>query len=384
MRLATIHSDRGDFAAAREAYERAILRNPRAGGAHYGLASLKTFTEDDPQIAQMEALIGDPSLEPNEEATLCFSLGRALDQLGRLDDAMAMYARGNRLKREMSDFDITAERTNVARIIASFGPDLFARFEGVGDPSELPVMVVGMPRSGTTLVEQILASHPRVHGAGEINDLWRIVSGLGRVLPPGSRQPEDVGAAPPGIWGELGARYVARLRQYGPGADRVIDKLPFNYTLAGIIRLMLPRSRIVHCVRDPRDTCVSCYLTSFQNDRGFTFDLAELGETYRLYRDLMDHWRDVLPGGFYEVSYESLVNDPEAQSRALVEYLGLEWSDDCLRFFENPRSVTTASMTQVRQPIYSSSIGRWRRYREFLGPLLEALGDIRRYGVEEE
>jgi hypothetical protein len=295
-----------------------------------------------------------------------------------------MYARGNRLKRELTDFDIAAERANMQRIRTSFGPELFEKFRGAGDPSELPVFIVGMPRSGTTLVEQVLASHPRVHGAGEINDLWRILSELGPALPPGSRQPEDVGKAPPAIWRELGGRYVSRLRRYSADADRVIDKLPFNYTLAGIIRLMLPGARIIHCVRDPRDTCLSCYLTSFQNDRGFTFDLAELGETYRLYWDLMGHWRDVLPGGLFEVRYEALVDDLEGQGRGLVDYLGLEWSDDCLRFFENPRSVTTASMTQVRQPLYRSSVGRWRRYRDYLGPLMQGLGDLRRYGVDED
>jgi len=384
MRLATLHSDRGDFQAARDVYGRVLDRDPMAGGAHYGLASLKTFEQGDPHINQMETLLADPSLEPNAEATICFSLGRAYDQLDRLDEAMAHFARGNRVKREMTDFDVGAERTNTQRIASAFGPELFDKFTGVGDPSELPVFVFGMPRSGTTLVEQILASHPSVHGAGEINDLWRIVSGLGKALPPGSRQPEDIGEAPPEIWRELGERYVRRLRHYAPDADRITDKLPFNYTLAGIIRLALPRSRIIHCVRDPRDTCVSCYMTSFQNDRGFTFDLAELGETYRLYWDLMEHWRAVLPGGFYEIRYESLVEDMENQSRALVDYLGLEWSEDCLRFFENPRTVTTASMTQVRRPVYKSSVGRWRRYRDYLGPLIQSLGDLRRYGVEED
>jgi hypothetical protein len=241
-----------------------------------------------------------------------------------------------------------------------------------------------MPRSGTSLVEQILASHPRVHGAGEINDLWRIVGGLGRALPPGAKQPEDIGKAPPEVWSQLGERYVRALRRYSADADRITDKLPFNYTLAGIVRLMLPNARIIHCIRDPRDTAISCYLTSFQSDRGFTFDLAEIGETYRLYWDLMEHWRRVLPGGFHEVHYESLVEDPEGQSRALVGYLGLDWSEDCLRFFENPRAVTTASMTQVRRPVYKSSVGRWRRYRDYLAPLLQGLGDLQRYGVEND
>jgi len=384
MRLASVHSDRGDFEAARGAYGRVLERDPKSGGAHYGLASLKTFTDDDPQIAQLRALTADPALEPNNEATICFALGRALDQLNRLDESMAMYARGNRIKRELTDFDIESERINIERIITAFGPELFEKFHGVGDLSQVPVFIFGMPRSGTTLVEHILASHPRVYGAGEINDLWRIVSGIGRVLPPGSKQPEDIGKAPPEIWRQLGHRYVRSVRRFSSDADRITDKLPFNYTLAGIIRLMLPNARIIHCVRDPRDTGLSCYLTSFQNDRGFTCDLAEMGETYRLYWDLMEHWRAVLPGGFHDVRYESLVTDPEEQSRALVDYVGLEWSDNCLRFFENPRSVATASMTQVRQPIYSSSVGRWRRYRDHLGPLLQGLGDLRHYGVDED
>ncbi len=384
MRLGTIHSDRGDFGAAEEAYARVIRRDPKAGGAHYGLASLKTFTGEDPHIAQMESLLADPSLEPNNEATICFGLAKAMDQLDRLDEAMALYARANRLKREMTDFDMAAERVNVQRIAATFEPALFEKFSGSGDPSQLPVFVIGMPRSGTTLAEQILASHPRVHGAGEINDLWRVLGGLGRVLPPGSKQPEGIRDAPLEIWRDLGKRYIDRITMYSRDADRIIDKLPFNYTLAGIIRLMLPQSRIIHCVRDPRDTCVSCYMTSFQNDRGFTFDLAELGETYSLYWDLMCHWSTVLPGGMHEVRYESLVEDPEGQSRAMVEYLGLDWSEDCLSFFDNPRSVTTASMTQVRQPIYKSSIGRWRRYSDHLAPLLQGLGDISRYGTDED
>ena len=384
MRLATLYSDRGHFEEARRAYERAIERQPAASGAHYGLASLKQFSPDDPQIGRMRALLEDPELPTGDEAVVCFALGRALDQLDDLNGAMKSYARGNRLKRELTDFDIRAERSNNERIIEAFDADLFEKFEGLGDPSDLPVFIVGMPRSGTTLVEQILDSHPAIFGAGELNDLWRIVSGIGRWLPAGSSLPADVGKLDPTAWADLGGRFVKRLRRYDREASRIVDKLPFNYTLAGIIRLMLPNARIIHCVRDPRDTCLSCYLTSFQSDRGFTCDLGDLGATYGLYWRLMDHWRDVLPGGFHEVRYEQLVEDTESQARLLIDYLGMEWSDGCMRFFDNPRMVATASMTQVRQPIYHSSIGRWRRYQDYLGPLLEKLGDVRQYGVEEE
>lgn len=384
MRLATLHSDEGQFEACRHDYQRALRRDPSHGGAHYGLASLKTFEEDDPQIHQLRTLLGAPSLEPSNEAVLCFALARAMDQLGRLDEAMTLYDRGNRLKRELTDFDIAAERANIGRIIRAFDAEVFEQFSGAGDPSELPVFVVGMPRSGTTLVEQILDSHPQVHGAGELNDLWRVVSGLGRRLPSGISLPEGVRHVEAALWTELGGLFVERIRRYSAEADRIVDKLPFNYTLAGIIRLMLPRARIIHCVRDPRDTCFSCYTTSFQNDRGFTCDLTEMGETYRLYWDLMAHWRRVLPGGMHQVRYESLVEDLEGESRRLIEYLGVDWSDECLRFFENPRTVKTASMTQVRQPVYKSSVGRWRRYEAYLSPLLEALGDMSRYGIDED
>ncbi len=384
MRLAIVHGDAGRMDACIEAYERAIARDPTAGGAHYGLAMAKRFEADDPHIRQLTGLLERDDLAPLNEATIAFALGIALDQLDRVDEAMACYHRGNRIKRTLNPFDLAAERANTERIIHSFPASLFEGREATGDPSEKPVFVVGMPRSGTTLLEQILDSHPRVHGAGEINDLWRTVNGIGRWLPAGASLPEAVGQVDPAAWGELGARYVARLARYSETADRVIDKLPFNYTMLGMIRLMLPNARIVHCVRDPRDTCVSCYLTSFGNDRGFTSDLAELGETYRLYWRLMRHWQAVLPGGLHEVRYEALIGDLEGETRRLLDFLGLEWAPECLEFHANRRPVATASMTQVRRPAYRTSIGRWRRYERHLGPLLEALGDPAQYGIEDD
>ena len=384
MRLAIVHGDGGRMEECIAAYERAIERNPTSGGAHYGLAMAKRFTPDDPHIRQMRALLERDDLAPLNEATIAFALGIALDQLDQVDEAMACYHRGNRIKRTLNAFDIGAERANTERLIRSFPAALFERRRGTGHPSERPVFVVGMPRSGTTLVEQILDSHPRVHGAGEINDLWRTVNGIGEWLPPGAALPEAVGDVDPAAWATLGARYVARLEHYSKTAARVVDKLPFNYTMIGLIRLMLPRARVVHCVRDPRDTCTSCYLTSFGNDRGFTSDLAELGETYRLYWRLMSHWRRVLPDMIHEVRYETLVDDLEGETRRLLAFLGLEWAPECLDFHANRRAVTTASMTQVRRPAYRTSIGRWRRYEAHLGPLLAALGDPAQYGIEGE
>jgi tetratricopeptide (TPR) repeat protein len=383
MRLATLYSDRGEFELCAAAYEKALERDPTSGAPLYGLSNIKRLEADDPRVLRQIEVIETRQMEPLNEAVSCFAVARTLDQADDLDRAMQFYHRGNRRKRELSDFSIEAERANTQRIIDSFGPEVFERFAGCGDPTELPVFIVGMPRSGTTLVEQILSSHPAVHGAGELNDLWRTLGGIGKWLPEGRNLPEAVAEVDPAAWAELGQRFVKRVRRYNREALRITDKLPFNYTLAGIIRIMLPQARIIHCVRDPRDTCVSCYTTSFQSDRGFTCDMSELGETYRLYWKLMTHWRQVLPGGLFEMRYESLVDDLETEARGMVDYLGLEWSDDCLDFHQNPRRVLTASMTQVRQPAYRSSMGRWRRYEDHIQPLLAALGDLRQYGVGE-
>jgi len=383
MRLATLHSDRGDFERCAAAYEEALRRDPASGAPLYGLANVKRLQADDPRVCRQIEVIETRQLEPLNEAVSCFAVARILDQDDDLDQAMKFYNRGNRRKRELSDFSIEAERANTQRIIDSFDPGVFERFAGCGDPDPLPVFIIGMPRSGTTLVEQILSSHSAVHGPGELNDLWRTLGGIGTWLPEGRSLPEAVAEVDPAAWAELGQRFIKRLRRYNRNALRITDKLPFNYTLAGIIRIMLPQARIIHCVRDPRDTCVSCYTTSFQSDRGFTCDLTELGQTYRLYWQLMTHWRAVLPGGLFEVRYENLVSDLDIEARRMVDYLGLDWSDECLDFHENPRRVLTASMTQVRQPAYTSSIGRWQRYQDHIQPLLAALGDLRQYGIDE-
>ena len=283
---------------------------------------------------------------------------------------MHYYHRGNRRKRALTDFSIEAERANIRRIIDSFGPEVFERFAGCGDPSRLPVFIIGMPRSGTTLVEQIIASHPAVHGAGELNDLWRILGGIGPWLPTGRNLPEAVADVDPEAWAELGQRFVKRLQRYNKDALRITDKLPFNYTLAGIIRIMLPGARIIHCVRDPRDTCVSCYTTSFQSDRGFTCDLADLGETYRLYWQLMNHWRARSPAGCSRSAMNIWSGISKANHAAWWTISVWTGRMHASISMQTPRRVMTASMTQVRQPAYQTSIGRWRRYQDHIQPLL--------------
>jgi hypothetical protein len=256
----------------------------------------------------------------------------------------------------------TLERTR-----ALFSAEVMRARAGCGDPSEVPVFIFGMPRSGTTLVEQILASHPRVHGAGELSEFETAVAGLAGPAGP----PPDIGAAE---LRRIGADYLARVVPLAPGAARITDKMPVNFRFAGLIHLALPNARLIHVRRDPVDTCLSCFSILFGGDQPHTYDLAELGRYYRAYDRLMQHWRKVLPPGvMLEVQYEALVQDFETQARRILAHCALEWDEACREFYHTRRPIHTASSVQVRQPIYRSSIGRNRPPKEMLAPLLEAL-----------
>jgi hypothetical protein len=251
-----------------------------------------------------------------------------------------------------------------------FDRDLFA--EPGGDASEVPVFVVGMPRSGTTLIEQILASHSKVFGAGEREDFRALVSNLAG--PKGTKFPEMVSALSPDDRRRLGARYLAAIRAAAPAAERIVDKMPLNFLYLGLIHLALPRARIIHVRRDPVDTCCSCFSLLFTGNLAFTYELRELGRYYRAYQTLMAHWRAILPKGvMLELAYEDVVHDLEGQTRIILAHCGLEWEPACLAFHQTQRTVQTASVAQVRRPIYRSSVGRSRRYHPLIGPLLEAL-----------
>jgi Sulfotransferase family len=239
----------------------------------------------------------------------------------------------------------------------------------------MPIFVIGMPRSGTTLIEQIIASHPLVHGAGELqtfNDVILTVRGPdGNVLP----YPDFLPALDATALQQIGARYIAEVRKLAPSGEHVTDKMPSNYYFAGLIHLALPNAKIIHSIRNPVDTCISCFSKLFSAEQNHTYDLAELGRYYKRYQALMAHWRRVLPAeSILDVRYEDVVADLERQARRIIDYCSLPWDNRCLSFHETERPVRTASATQVRQPIYKSAVGRWRVYEGQLDPLLRALG----------
>ncbi len=377
INVAALLTDMNRNDEGRAAYREAIRLKPANGTAYYGLALMTRFKEGDPEIPAMERLLDQvEEMGERDRSNLFFALGKAADNLGDYDKAFEYYAEGNRIKRISVKFDVAEDEVNTDRIIRSLSAEILTPDEPGDDASELSVFVLGMPRSGTTLVEQILDSHPEVTGTGEINDLWRIVNQVDPYMPPGAQLPEAVSAIDRSVWRELGSRYIEALRTYDKDARRVVDKLPFNYTLIGLISLMLPNAKIIHCTRHPLDTCLSCYLNSFSGDRGFTYDLDELGRTFVNYHRLMNHWNTVLPAGtMLDIAYEDLVEDLENTTRRMIDFIDLKWSSSCLEYYKNPRIVNTASFTQVRQPVYNSSVGRWKRYAEHLQPLRDILDD---------
>jgi hypothetical protein len=334
------------------------------------------FTASDPHFATMQALAAKTDgLSKTDRLQLDFALGKALSDLKDHRHSFQHLLAGNAGKRSMISYDEASALALFDRIETVFSADLIAAKTGGGDPSQIPIFVLGMPRSGTTLVEQILASHPKVHGAGELktlNDVVLTVRGAdGNTIP----YPEFMTAIDKPALKQIGARYVSLIREMTPHGDRVTDKMPSNYYFTGLIHLALPNARIIHTVRDPIDTCISCFSKLFSAEQNHTYDLGELGRYYKRYQHLMQHWHRVLPRGrILDVRYEDVVADLEGQARRIVEYCGLPWDERCLSFHETDRPVRTASATQVRQPIYKNSIGRWRVYEEFLQPLFSGLG----------
>ncbi|HLI65108.1 MAG TPA: sulfotransferase [Caulobacteraceae bacterium] len=350
----------GDERLAAQALARAVLIRPE--------------TTTDAELTALEQLGADPGVAADTRIGLAFARGAALEARGRYDDAFAAFDAGNRMQRAA----LVAERPardpavaareharSVERVKALVTPAFIEAHRGEGDAGVAPIFIVGMPRSGSTLIEQILASHPGVQGMGESPTLAHVLE-RARAYDPAA--PKDVRA--------LAGAYLDALRERGwTRKARPVDKTLESYLHVGMIALMFPRAVILESVRDPVDTCLACWRQLFTHGNEPLYDLAEIGETYRTYRAMMDHWAEVLPGRVIEVSNEALVADPPAQIRWLVtDACGLAWDDACLDFHKTPRPISTASTAQVRRPIFSTSLERWRQYEAHLGPLIEALG----------
>jgi tetratricopeptide (TPR) repeat protein len=302
---------------------------------------------------------------------LYFALGKIYEDLGEFEKAFACVREGNRIKRATYAYDIKRDNQFFANLKAVFSKQFCDRYESCGHKNNTPIFILGMPRSGTSLVEQILSSHPLVYGADELKELSQIVLASCRNFS-GGEFPGCIVNYRPQDFERLGARYIESIQQYS-SKNHITDKMPHNFMYIGMIRLMLPNAKIIHCKRDPLDNCWSLFKTLFAPPHEYAYDLSELGEYYKHYQDLMEHWHLTFPGYIHDIQYENLVTDQKLQTVRLLEYCGLEWHDDCLLFYQAQRRVSTASAVQIRQPIYRSSVHLWKQYKKQLSQLSRIL-----------
>jgi tetratricopeptide (TPR) repeat protein len=361
------------------AYRAALRLRPALGEAWWSLANLKTVPFDSADVASMEAELARPGLDREDRLHLLFALGKACEDAGDFALAFQCYDQGNALQRTTLGYDPGELTSHVARCKALLSASFFAAHAGAGSQRPDPIFVVGLPRSGSTLVEQILASHSQVEGTQELAELEAIAERLGghaRRLSE-SAYPDILAALPPAELQALGEEYLARAKPFRKTAAAFfVDKMPNNFAHVGLIQLILPNARIIDARRHPVGCCFSAFKQHFASGQPFTYGLDHLARYYADYVELMAHVDAVLPGRVHRVIYERLVADPEAETRALLAYCGLPFEDSCLRFHENARPVRTASSEQVRRPIFTDATDHWRHFEPWLEPLIGGLGPV--------
>ena len=364
--LGNLLSDVGRFNEARACFERAIAIAPLLAGSYYDLVRCRPVTSDDDALLQrMEAALATPGLEASQRHRLHLAIGKVAEDLGDCALAMQHFDAADAVRRDSASFDSVAFSLEIDRVIARCTPELLARAPELGSSDATPVLIIGMPRSGTTLVEQIISMHPEVGAGGELHFWNELGAAWQRAAGNETR-----------FLAKAAADYLGVLRAIAPTAARVTDKMPFNFLWAGLIHVAFPRAIIIHCRRAAVDTALSIHQTHFHPGLAFPTGGAELVAYFRSYQRLIDHWRSVLPADrFVEVDYEDLAGAPESVIRRIIAACGLAWHDACLRPESNPRAVRTPSKWQTRQPIYPTSVARWRRYEAWLGPLRALVDD---------
>ncbi len=361
-----------------EAYHRAAEARPGYGDAYWSLANLKTYRFTDEEIARMRAAEAAPRAALADRFHLCFALGKALEDRGQYAESFAYYERGNALKRSECRYRPEYTERNTAAQIEVCTRDFFVEREGWGCPSEAPIFIVGLPRAGSTLIEQILASHSQVEGTMELSDIPRLVQQLrGQGGEEDSRYPAVLARLSREDFERFGEQYLTDTQLYRrAGKPRFIDKMPNNFRHIGLMRLMLPGARIIDARRGAMACCFSNFKQLFASGQQFTYSFEDIARYYRTYVELMDHWERALPGAVLRVQHEELVADVEGQVRRILEFCGLPFEAGCLEFHKTPRRVHTASSEQVRRPINSEGLEQWRHFEPWLGPLREALGAL--------
>ena len=366
----------GDRDRARALAEEAHRIAPQKTGPLVQLATLGHGNPDS-LAAELERAYAATTEDEEAKRRAAFALANLHDRTGAWDQAFRWVEAANALARAARPYDTGADEQRLARIRAVFDRRFLDGLSAeTGIDTDTPVFIVGMPRSGTTLIEQILASHPQVHGAGERAEIGRLSRNLQVILQSDTAYPDCVVDFTPDLAQQAARQYLDAVGRNAGEAMRITDKMPANFQHLGLIRMLFPKARVIHCRRDPMDTCLSCYFRYFAGAIDYVYDQESLGGYYRLYDTMMAHWRDVRPLAMFEVQYENVVADLDGEARKIVDFVGLDWDERCLRFHETKRTVQTASSQQVREPLYTTSVGRWRHYEAGLGRLREALGPL--------
>ena len=365
----------GRFHDANEQFDKALQVNPQAYGAYVNLSDLQKFTRENPHFMNMERIWHEASDQQSDVyMPLHFALGKAYEDLGDFEKAFFHFERGAKLKRAVLDYDEVRIFGFFDAIMSEFTAGVLKNPPYAGSDSDAPVFIIGMPRSGSTLLEQILSGHPLVYGAGETKEFPRQVNSLRRGFPNLPGYPHFMQNLAARDYERLAGGYLSRLRKLSSPVLRITDKLLTNYFYVGLLHILFPKAKFLHARRNAVDTCMSSFTKLFSEDMPHSYDLAELGRYYRKYDQLMHHWESLLPKGTMKsVAYESIVADLPTTAREVVAFVGLPWSDECLSFHRVERPIKTASAVQVREPLYSTSVGRSKHYGEKLKPLLDAL-----------
>jgi len=368
--LGNVLEEQGHMEEAHASFRRAIKVKPDFVEAYRHLVTSQKNTQHNQEMKEMEVLLDRPDLRDLEKMQLNFGLAKAYEDLKSYEKSFSHVLQGNRLKRQSFDYSTSQDEAIFNRLKNTFDRSFFEAREDWGVQDETPLFIIGMPRSGTSLVEQILASHPLIVGAGELMDLSTVCH---RYDEGNKVFPETIVDLGVKDFSSMGDDYGQRLRAHSSSARYITDKLPGNFLLIGMIKTILPNARIIHCRRNPLDTCLSVFKNYFLGEHPYAYDMSELGAYYKLYQDLMAHWRGVLPGVVYDIDYEDLVSEPESQIRRLLDACGLPFDEACLSFYNTERAVRTVSVVQVRQPMYKDSLQAWKRYENQLQPLIAAL-----------
>jgi tetratricopeptide (TPR) repeat protein len=372
-KLGSLHAINGEAGMAADCFRRVILHHPHCGDAHYGLAFLQQARAHASDTEAMLQAFASDAIADHDKSLVGYALGKTYEELAQFDTAFGFTSQANQLQRSLVSYSHDEQKSLFDRHARALDQSFIEHCKGVRIDDDAPVFVVGMPRSGTSLVEQILASHPLVYGAGEVEFSRFFAEDVRKMT--GKPFPLDIETIAPQRLHALGLDYVRRLKGPAGSARRVVDKLPHNFLRVGLFAALMPNAKFVVCTRNPLDNCLSIYQHNFSTDHGYATDLADLGRYYKLYENLMSFWTEIFPGRIYRLCYEQLVDDTDAQTRQLLSYCELPFHDDCLAFYESRRMVVTPSSLQVREPMHSKSIGRASNYEPHLQPLISALAE---------